>query len=669
MLQIIDVTFRVAGRTLLDAASASVPTGHKAGLVGPNGTGKSTLLKLLAGDLTLDGGEIGMPTGARLGTVAQEAPGGSDSLLETVLAADVERARLLAEADRLAHDDAGDPTRIVEVHQRLADIEAHRAPARAAEILAGLGFDDAAQARPCSEFSGGWRMRVALAAALFAGPDILLLDEPTNHLDLEATLWLEAYLKAYPGTLLLVSHDRDLLNAIPDMTIHLDHGKLVTYRGNYDQFERQRAERQAHQSAAQAKQLAERRHMESFVERFRAKATKARQAQSRLKALARMPPIAAVTVDRVVKFDFPEPSPLSPPLLTLDTVSVGYDGRAVLSGLDLRIDGDDRIALLGANGNGKSTLVKLLAGELRPLSGQIAKSGKLKVGYFAQHQTEALDLSLTGLQQAMRIMPRAPEEKVRAHLGRFGFAQERSQTKIGSMSGGEKARLLFALMVTEAPNILLLDEPTNHLDIESREALIRALNVYEGAVILVTHDPHLVELVADQLWLVGDHKVRPFDGDLDDYRKLLLEKRRASKRANRSERPAATDEPREQRRSGAQQRASVAPLRRALRKQPKRKSPSGSGRSRRWTQNWPTPTFMPRPPATFRRSRSNARRGCGKTGHGGGTMAGCFRFTRGGPAGNRGGLRPPGNSVVKSRLCEDPCRNDLCAWFWSPVFP
>jgi ATP-binding cassette subfamily F protein 3 len=564
MLQISEVTYRVGGRTLLDHASASIPTGHKAGLVGPNGAGKSTLLKLLTGVLTLDGGEAGMPTGSRIGSVSQEAPGGEISLLDAVLAADVERAALLAEAEELESPDySGDPMRIAFVYQRLADIEAHRAPARAAEILAGLGFDNETQSRSCSEFSGGWRMRVALAAALFAGPDILLLDEPTNHLDLEATIWLEAWLKSYQGTLLLVSHDRDLLNAIPDMIIHLEGGKLVTYRGNYDQFRRQRAERQAQLSAAQAKQAAARQHMEAFVERFRAKASKARQAQSRIKALARMDDIPPVIGDRVVRFDFPTPAELAPPLVTMESVDVGYDGRAVLKNLELRIDSDDRIALLGANGNGKSTLVKLLAGRLEPMAGDVVKSGKLRTGYFAQHQGDEFDLSFTALQQAKRAMPSVAEEKVRAHLGRFGFSQERSNTRVGALSGGEKARLLFALMTKEAPNILLLDEPTNHLDIESREALIRALNDYQGAVILVTHDPNLVELVADRLWLVADGKVRAFDGDLDDYRKLLLENRRAARREGRQEKPTDTSGDRKGKGAG-EKRVSPSQLRRAI---------------------------------------------------------------------------------------------------------
>jgi ATP-binding cassette subfamily F protein 3 len=566
MLQITDLTYRIAGRTLLEGASASIPTGHKAGLVGPNGAGKSTLLKLLVGALAVDGGEVGMTTGARLGSVAQEMPGGSRSLIDTVLDADTERAALLNEAEALESPDYdGDPMRIAFVHQRLADIDAHRAPARAAEILAGLGFDDAAQQRACSEFSGGWRMRVALAAALFAGPDILMLDEPTNHLDLEATIWLEAYLKAYAGTLLMVSHDREFLNAIPDMIIHLEAGKLVTYRGNYDQFRRQRAERQANQAAAAAKQMAARQHMESFIQRFRAKATKARQAQSRMKALAKMDEIPPIIGERVVQFDFPKPAELAPPLITTEAVDVGYDGKPVLRGLNLRIDGDDRIALLGANGNGKSTLVKLLAGRLETMGGRLVKSGKLKVGYFAQHQADEFDLTITALAQAKRSMPQAPEEKVRAHLGRFGFSQERSNTKVGSLSGGEKARLLFALMAKEAPNILLLDEPTNHLDIESREALIRALNDYEGAVILVTHDPHLVELVADRLWLVGDGKVHAFDGDLDDYRKLLLEKRRSARRDGKEERKAMSAAQREAaKKAAADLRASLAPLRKSI---------------------------------------------------------------------------------------------------------
>jgi ATP-binding cassette subfamily F protein 3 len=563
MLSINDLTIRIGGRKLLDAATVSVPHGHKAGLVGQNGTGKTTLLRVILGDLAPDDGSIGVPQRWRIGTVAQEAPSGGTSLLETVLAADTERAALLDEAET-----ATDPHRIGEIHTRLVDIDAHAAPARAASILSGLGFDAEAQDRPVGTLSGGMRMRVALAAALFLAPDLLLLDEPTNHLDLEATMWLESYLRSYPHTMLVVSHDRELLNRVVDMTIHLENGKLTAYAGGYDQFERTRRMRLDHQAALQSRQIAQRRHMQAFVDRFRAKASKARQAQSRLKALARMEPIVSVMESRTISFDFPTPEPLSPPLITLDRVSVGYGERVVLRDLDLRIDQDDRIALVGANGNGKSTLVKLLSDRIRPMAGTLRKSSKLKVGYFAQHQTDELDVSLTALAQAQQLMPNATEQKLRAHLGRFGFAQERSGTRIGDMSGGEKARLLFALMSREAPHILLLDEPTNHLDVDSRQALVQAINDYPGAVILITHDPHLISLTADRLWLVKDGAAKPFEGDLDDYRRLLLEQRRAerSDRTGRAGRAAVAPAPKsgDQRRASADARAAVAPLRKRL---------------------------------------------------------------------------------------------------------
>jgi ATP-binding cassette subfamily F protein 3 len=559
MLQINDVTYRIGGRLILDQATVAVSRGHRVGLVGANGTGKTTLLRLIAGELPLDGGSITVPQRWRIGMVAQEAPGGEQSLLDTVLAADTERSALLVEAET-----ATDPDRIAEIHTRLADIEAHTAPARAAAILSGLGFDEAAQARPCRELSGGMRMRVALASTLFTRPDLLLLDEPTNHLDLEASLWLEGFLKSYPETILLVSHDRDLLNRVVDTTIHLERGKLVSYAGGYDQFERTRRMKMEHLAALQAKQLAQRRHMQAFIDRFRYKASKARQAQSRLKALERMEPIVSVIEDRTVTFDFPDPEPLSPPLIALEGVKAGYGDKVVLSGLNQRIDMDDRIALLGANGNGKSTLVKLLAGRLPPLSGTIRRSSKLKVGYFAQHQTEELNPRLDALTQAKEWMPLATEEKVRAHLGRFGFVQERAETLIGNLSGGEKARLLFALMTRDAPHILMLDEPTNHLDIDSREALVQAINAYQGAVVLITHDPHLIELTADRLWLVADGTVKAFDGDIEDYRRLLAEQRR-SERAERNAAKAAdrveTVNRRDQRRAAAESRAALAPLR------------------------------------------------------------------------------------------------------------
>jgi ATP-binding cassette subfamily F protein 3 len=522
MLQIENLTYRIAGRVLLEGASLMLPAGHHAGLVGRNGSGKSTLLKLITGELHADNGTISLPNNTRVGVVAQEAPGGPVSLIDTVLQADTERAALLLEAET-AHD----PHRIAEIHNRLADIESHSAPARAAEILSGLGFSAEQQIRACSEFSGGWRMRVALAAALFAEPDLLLLDEPTNHLDLEAALWLESFLQKYPRTLLIVSHDRDLLNKVVDKIVHLEMGKLNVYGGGYDTFERTRALKIANIAAAQKKQEAQRAHMQAFIDRFRYKASKARQAQSRLKALARMEPIVAIAEERTVAFEFPQPDQLAPPIITLEKVAVGYQAeKPVLNNVSLRLDMDDRVALLGANGNGKSTLAKLLSNRLKPMHGSLRKSPKLRVGYFAQHQTDELDLEATPLQILGRMAPLLNEQKLRAHLGRFGFEQDKALTKAGSLSGGEKARLLFALMSREAPHLLILDEPTNHLDVDARQALVQAIGAYEGAVLLISHDPHLIELCADRLWLVSGGTVRQYDGDLDDYRELLFAERR-----------------------------------------------------------------------------------------------------------------------------------------------
>jgi len=534
MLQINDVTLRLGGRLLLERATVAVDKGRRVGLVGRNGTGKTTLLRLIAGDMAPDDGTVAVPKRWRVGTLAQEAPDGEASLLDTVLAADIERAALLAEAET-----AADPHRIAEIHTRLADIDAHSAEARAGSILAGLGFDDVAQAMPCRALSGGLRMRVALAATLFAAPDLLLLDEPTNHLDLESTLWLEGYLKSYPHTVVIVSHDRDLLNRAVDGIVHLEQRRLTAYTGGYDTFERTRRMKLEHQAAQAEKQAAQRRRMQAFVDRFRYKASKARQAQSRLKAMEKMEPIVSVAEEHTTSFDFPKPDPLSPPLITLEDVDAGYGERAVLRGLNLRLDMDDRIALLGANGNGKSTFVKLLAGRLKPMAGRVRKSSKLEVGYFAQHQQDELTLSRTALEEAKAAMPMATEEKVRGHLGRFGFPQAKAETRIADMSGGEKARLLFALMARTAPHVLLLDEPTNHLDVDSREALVQAINAYEGAVVLITHDPHLVDLTADRLWLVADGGVHPFDGDLDDYRRLLREQYRGARRTGQTDRRAA----------------------------------------------------------------------------------------------------------------------------------
>ncbi|MGH6946657.1 MAG: ABC-F family ATP-binding cassette domain-containing protein [Kiloniellales bacterium] len=559
MLRIAELAYGVAGRPLLEGASLTVNKGERVGLVGRNGSGKSTLLKLIAGTLEPDRGEIELPKSWRIGTVAQDAPGGPESLIDTVLAADKERASLLAEGEL-----ARAPQRIAEIHERLATIGAVSAPARAARILAGLGFDEATQQSSCAALSGGWRMRVALAALLFTEPDLLLLDEPTNHLDLEASLWLEGFLKSYPGTLILVSHDRDLLNRVPQRIAHLEAAKLVAYAGNYDRFERTRRERLVRQEALRNRQQTQRRHIQSFIDRFRYKASKARQAQSRIKMLERMEPIAAVIQEPSLAFDFPAPDHLSPPLLQLEEAEAGYaEGRPVLSKLDLRLDPDDRIALLGANGNGKSTLMKLLAGRLQPLSGNVRRSSKLNVGYFAQDQAEALDLEQTPLQHMAELRPLHSEERHRAHLGRFGLGRERAELATGKLSGGEKARLLFALITCRAPQILLLDEPTNHLDVDAREALVQALNAYDGAVVLVSHDPHLIALAAERLWLVSGGTVAPYEGDLDDYRALLAEQRRENGRPARANGRLKNQPPaRERRRQAAEARAALAPLRR-----------------------------------------------------------------------------------------------------------
>ena len=558
MLHINDLTFRFGGRVLFDHATAVVPKGHRVALVGRNGTGKSTLLKLISGQLQTDAGAVTLPAGMRMGMVAQEAPSGPTTLIDAVLAADTERTALLAESET-----ATDPMRIGEIHARLADIEAHSAPSRAAQVLSGLGFDAEAQQRPCSDFSGGWRMRVALAGVLFSRPDLLLLDEPTNHLDLEATIWLEGYLKNYPHTILLVSHDRELLNAVPTTTIHIDQGKLVTYSGNYDQFLAQRRANQERLASMAAKQEARRKHMMSYVDRFRFKASKARQAQSRLKLLEKMESITLMEDDPEVVFNFPPPDELAPPLIALEGVSIGYGDKVILRRVNLRIDMEDRIGLLGANGNGKSTLVKLLANRLQPMAGEMRRSPKLRIGYFAQHQAEELDLSLTPIQQTQRIMPLALEEKVRAHLGRFGFPQAKAETKIASLSGGEKARLLLALMSREVPHILMLDEPTNHLDIDSREALIEAINDFPGAVIIISHDPHLIEMTVDRLLLVADGTVQSYDGDLDDYRRYLLDRAKAERAVAKgaAERDAGPNK-KDQRRAAAEARTALAPLKR-----------------------------------------------------------------------------------------------------------
>ncbi|MBN2630598.1 MAG: ABC-F family ATP-binding cassette domain-containing protein [Rhodobacteraceae bacterium] len=517
MLRIEDITYNVEGRPLFEAASATIPTGHKVGLVGRNGAGKTTLFRLIRGELALEGGTITLPTRARIGGVAQEVPSSSTSLIDTVLQADEERTSLLAEADH-AHD----PHRIAEIQHRLSDIDAWSAEGRAASILAGLGFDAEAQKRPCSDFSGGWRMRVALAGVLFAQPDYLLLDEPTNYLDLEGALWLEAYLQKYPHTVLIISHDRGLLNRAVQGILHLDNRKLTYWQGGYDQFARQVAERRAVLQAEAKKQEARRAHLQSFVDRFKAKASKAVQAQSRVKMLERMTTITAPEDAKKVVFTFPAPEELSPPIINMEGAAVGYGGPAILKNLSLRIDQDDRIALLGRNGEGKSTLSKLLAGKLETMAGRITRSSKLRIGYFAQHQVDELFIDETPLQHLQRLRPAEGQPRLRARLAGFGLGADQAETIVGRLSGGQKARLSLLLATIDAPHLLILDEPTNHLDIESREALVEALTEYSGAVILVSHDMHLLGLVADRLWLVKGGAVTPFTEDLEAYRRMLL---------------------------------------------------------------------------------------------------------------------------------------------------
>lgn len=517
MLHLSELRYSVEGRTLLEGASATIPTGHKVGLVGRNGTGKTTLFRLIRGELALEGGKITLPERARIGGVAQEVPSNEVSLLDTVLAADTERAALMAEATT-----AQDPERIAEIQTRLADIDAWSAEARAASILSGLGFTHAQQQQPCSDFSGGWRMRVALAAVLFSAPDFLLLDEPTNYLDLEGALWLENYLTRYPHTVIIISHDRALLNRSVNAILHLEDKKLTYYSGPYDQFARQRAARRAGQAAAAKKQQAQREHLQSFVDRFRAKATKAKQAQSRIKMLEKMELITPPEDAARVVFTFPEPEELSPPIINTQNASVGYDQHVVLRRLNLRVDQDDRIALLGRNGEGKSTLAKMLSGRLGLMGGEMTTSGKLRIGFFAQHQVDELHIDQTPLEHLIKERPEEAQSRLRARLAGFGLGPEQADTSVGRLSGGQKARLSLLLATLPAPHLLILDEPTNHLDIESREALVEALTAYRGAVILVSHDLHLLSLVAERLWLVKGGDVTPYEGDLESYRKMLL---------------------------------------------------------------------------------------------------------------------------------------------------
>ncbi len=517
MLRIEDITYAVEGRPLFDGASATIPDGHKVGLVGRNGTGKTTLFRLIRGELALESGDISIPKRARIGGVAQEVPSSDVSLINTVLAADTERSALMAEAES-----AEDPARIAEIQTRLADIDAWSAEARAASILKGLGFDNDDQLRPCSDFSGGWRMRVALAAVLFSQPDLLLLDEPTNYLDLEGALWLESFLAKYPHTVIIISHDRGLLNRAVGSILHLEDRKLTYYAVPYDKFAERRAERVAQAESENAKAKARIAHLQSFVDRFRAKATKAVQAQSRLKMIERIQLVSTPQEAALRAFSFPEPEELSPPIIQIEGGVTGYGETEVLRRLNLRIDQDDRIALLGKNGQGKSTLSKLLSDRLPLMAGKMSRSNKLRIGYFAQHQVDELYVDETPLDHLRRLRPDEAPGKWRSRLAGFGLNSDQAETEVGRLSGGQKARLSLLLATIDAPHMLILDEPTNHLDIESREALVEALTAYSGAVVLVSHDMHLLSLVADRLWLVSDGTVKPFDDDLEAYRAMLL---------------------------------------------------------------------------------------------------------------------------------------------------
>ena len=554
MLTISSLTVRLGGRAILDRATASLPGKSRTGLIGRNGAGKSTLMKVMIGQLEADEGGIEMPRKTRLGYIAQEAPSGTATPFDTVLAADTERAELLA-----ASETEQDPDKLGDIHERLIAIDAYTAPARAARILIGLGFDEAMQGQPLDSFSGGWKMRVALAALLFSNPDLLLLDEPSNHLDLEATMWLESFLKSYPGQLVVISHERDLLNNVVDHILHLEGGKVTLYPGGYDDFERQRAERAAQLAAAKAAQDAQRAKLQDYVARNSARASTAKQAQSRAKQLARMQPIAALSEDPSLAFDFPSPDELRPPLITLDLASVGYTpGKPILQRLNLRIDPDDRIALLGRNGNGKTTLARLLAAQLTPMDGEMAATGKMRVGYFTQYQVEELDGGDTPLEHMTRVMEGKTQGAVRAQLGRFGFSGNKATTQVAKLSGGERARLALALITRDAPHMLILDEPTNHLDVDAREALVQALNGLDGAVILVSHDRHMLELTADRLVLVDNGTARDFDGSMDDYVAFILGK------SSEKERGASKADRKEDRKAAAAAREAAAKIKKAV---------------------------------------------------------------------------------------------------------
>ncbi|MDX1466154.1 MAG: ATP-binding cassette domain-containing protein, partial [Halomonas sp.] len=572
MIALRQVSLQRGTQTLLEGADLTLHAGHKAGIVGPNGAGKSSLFKLLLGELAPDKGEVEMSGGQRIAHMDQEVEALERSIVDYVLDGDRELRRTEAALERARQQ--GEAHREAELHGAIEALDGYSAPARAAQLLVGLGFVQADLARPLSAFSGGWRMRVNLARTLFKPSDLLLLDEPTNHLDLDALLWLEQWLARYPGTLLLISHDRDFLDAVCDHIVHFDRQSLVLYRGNYTTFERTRAEKLALQQAEAAKQQARREEIERFVARFRAKATKARAAQSRLKMLERMGDIAVAHADSPFHFTIPSADKSSHPLLVLDEARLGYrhaDGQATTQLDDVRVTllPGQRIGLLGPNGAGKSTLIKSLTGDLPLLAGRRVPGEHLAIGYFAQHQLEGLDLASTPFQHVQRLSPTAADLDIRKFLGGFGFHGDDVFAEVGRFSGGEKARLALALVAWQKPNLLLLDEPTNHLDLEMREALTEALASFEGTVIIVSHDRHLLRATVDEFWRVADHGVTPFDGDLEDYRAWLksrLEDERREARADKAERQEAGSAPREDRkatrRAAAELREKLRPLKR-----------------------------------------------------------------------------------------------------------
>ena len=517
MINFKNIYFSIGGVPLFENASGFVPTGHKVGVVGRNGAGKTTLFKLILNEIILDAGVIEVPKNYKIGYVSQEAPSTEVTLLDTVLEADIERSKLLHNAQI-----EKDPNKIAEIYTRLSDINAYSAEARASSILNGLGFSKEDLIRPCSSFSGGWRMRVALASVLFSNPELLLLDAPTNYLDFEATVWLENYLQRFKNTALVISHDRNLLNKSVTSILHLSQKKLIFYNGNYDFFDNERRVQLEQKISQKNKQDAQRAHLESFINRFKAKASKAKQAQSRIKILEKMKPIIIEENQKVPTFNFEKNTKFAPPLITIEQASVGYNNIPILKNINLSIDPDDRIALLGVNGEGKSTLSKLIAKKLNSMKGKLNYPKKLKIGYFAQHQLDELRSNETPFEHLYSKLDKEVPSKIRAKLGSVGFTNDTMDIEVKRLSGGQKARLLLLLVVIEKPDLLILDEPTNHLDVESREALIMALNDYTGSLILVTHDAFLVERLVDRLLIIKDGNVSEFLGDINEYKKVVL---------------------------------------------------------------------------------------------------------------------------------------------------